>query len=136
MGFSVMNLVRNRDIFGHPITVFYKGEDTYLTLFGGSMSLVTKVLTLVLFLQAIQEIIHMKQPMVNSFENFLDLGAREEIGPISLKDSGTTIAIFLNGWETYDVSTGASMKEYWKQPMPSRFGRFTAFLINATEKLT
>ena len=43
--------------------------------------------------KAIQEIIHMEQPIVNTFENFLTLEARDEIGPISLKDSGTIIAV-------------------------------------------
>ena len=133
---SVLNLVRNRDIFGHPITVFYKGEDAYSTFFGGMMSLVVKVLTFVLFLQAIQEIIHMEQPMVNTFENILTLEAREEIGPISLKDSGTIIAVLLMDWQTYDVSTGASMKKYKKVPMPSKFGRFIAYLNNADSEHT
>ena len=57
------------------------------------ITLVAKVLTLVLILQVIQEIINMEQPIVNSWENHLDLGAREQIGSINLKDRGAIIAI-------------------------------------------
>ena len=93
MRFSLTALLRNRDAFGHPIGVYFNGEDSYQTLLGGFMTLVAQILTFVLITQAIQEIIGMEEPVVTMYENFLDADARDEIGPVSLKDSGTIIAV-------------------------------------------
>ena len=46
------------------------------------MTLVAQVLTFVLITQAIQEIVGMEEPAVTTYENFLDVDARDEIGPI------------------------------------------------------
>ena len=45
--------------------------------------------------QAIQEIIQMKEPAINSYETFLDVEARDDIGAVSLKEKGTVIAFLL-----------------------------------------
>ena len=34
------DIVKNRDIYGHPITLNYKGDDTYKTCVGGTLSMV------------------------------------------------------------------------------------------------
>jgi len=34
------NLIRRQDIYGHPVTLNYKGEDTYKTCPGGCLSII------------------------------------------------------------------------------------------------
>ena len=93
MRFLFTNLLRSRDAYGHPIGVFYKGDDAYQTLLGGVLTLAAQILTFVLVTQAIQEIIQMEEPTINSYETFIDVDAREEIGAVSLKEKGFVIAI-------------------------------------------
>ena len=56
------------------------------------MTLATQILTFVLVTYAIQEIMQMEEPIVNSFKTFLDVEACEEIGSVSLKEKGFVIA--------------------------------------------
>lgn len=37
---SMICFVRNRDIYGHPVTLNYRGDDTYKTCIGGTLSMV------------------------------------------------------------------------------------------------
>ena len=43
----------------------------------------------------------MEEPVVNSYENALDVAAREEIGAINLKEYGTTIAFQILSYSLY-----------------------------------
>ena len=36
---TVTDFVKSRDIYGHPITLNYQGDDTYKTFIGGCISL-------------------------------------------------------------------------------------------------
>ena len=62
------------------------------------MTLVAQILTFVLVTKAIQEIIQMEEPAVNSYETFLDIEAREEIGAVNMKDKGFVIAFQVYKW--------------------------------------
>ena len=44
---SLMKFLVNRDIFGQPISVLYKGSDTYKTKLGAICTILTSVLVLV-----------------------------------------------------------------------------------------
>ena len=47
----------------------------------------------------------MNEPAVNSYEIFLDVDAREEIGTVNLKEKGTIIGFYVQEWEAYNKST-------------------------------
>ena len=94
------------------------------------MTFVAQILTFVLITQAIQEIISMKEPAVTTYENFLDVDTREEIGAISLKDSGTIIAIELTHWDISDegnLNDEETREHFIGIPMPSKYGRVAAY---------
>ena len=54
--------LRNRDSFGHSITLVYKGRDTYNSVVGGILTLLVQALTLVMVIQAVQELFLMQDP--------------------------------------------------------------------------
>ena len=131
MRFFFTNLLRNRDAYGHPIGVFYKGDDAYQTLLGGVLTLAAQILTFVLLIQAIQEIIQMQEPAINSYETFLDAEARDEIGAVNLKEKGTVIAIMLHEWTELKKSTNVKTKK--EGQIPPQYGRLAAFSDNNDE---
>ena len=48
--------LRNRDFFGHSFNLVYKKRDTYDSVIGGILTLLVQVLTLILVIQALQEL--------------------------------------------------------------------------------
>ena len=46
MNFSLRRIVRSLDDFGHPITLTYKGEETYQSCLGGIVTLVVIAFTI------------------------------------------------------------------------------------------
>ena len=50
------------DIFGHPITVFYKGEDTYKTKLGTLCTLMVWTLTFMFLQQSLASLLDMEDP--------------------------------------------------------------------------
>ena len=69
----------------------------------------------------------MKAPKVNTYETFLDVEARKEIGAVNLEEKGTVKAFMLLSWTARNVSTGEeSFNEY--TPILSQYGRVAAFL--------
>ena len=85
------------------------------------MTLVAQVLAFVLIAQAIQEIVGMEEPAVTTYENFLDVDARDEIGPIQLNDTETIIA-FETQWSANIPSDGLSY-EKMREPIRNSIGR-------------
>ena len=67
MKFSISNLVRSIDLFGHPIKVNYKGKHEYSSLLGGLISILAYSLTLVLIYRAAEEIFMMEDPELTEF---------------------------------------------------------------------
>ena len=128
MRFFFTSLLRNRDAYGHPISVFYKGDDAYQTLLGGVMTLTAQILTFVLLTQAIQEMIQMEQPTINSYETVTDVDARLERGAVNLKEKGFVIAIYPY-WSMKNKTTNEVTWNSGGQ-IPPEFGRFGAFSNN------
>ena len=64
---SLSKLLKSIDSFGHPIQVNYNGEETYKSLVGGVLSLLSLALTLVLVLKAVNEIVAMEEPTLTEF---------------------------------------------------------------------
>ena len=63
------------------------------------MTLVAQILTFVLVIQAIQEVIQMQEPAINTYETSIDVEERDEIGAVSLKEKGLVIAFKVNNWQ-------------------------------------
>lgn len=107
MGFSIRNLVRNRDALGHPIGVFYKGSDKYQTVPGGCCSMAVMTLVLVMFVISIAEVFMMEEPMITSYEHPLSKNDRQELGDVSLSDYNTVIGF--NFWVVNPVGDWTPM---------------------------
>ena len=54
MSFSLRRILRSLDDFGHPITLTYKGEETYQSCLGGIITLVVSAFTLAMAAVKIQ----------------------------------------------------------------------------------
>ena len=67
----------------------------------------------------------MEEPTVNSYETFIDVEARDEIGAVNFKEKGTTIAFQLVYWSARNVSSGEKTNHY--TPIPPHYGHVGAF---------
>ena len=53
----VTKLIERQDIFGHPVSLTYKGQQTYQSVLGGMVSLVGKLIILVYFLTQVNTVL-------------------------------------------------------------------------------
>ena len=88
--------LRNRDLFGHAITLEYKGSDTYNSVIGGILTILVQVLTLVMVIQAVQELMLMQDPQIINYSK--DVNTQEEISeliPLNFGDYDYVIAFIV-----------------------------------------
>ena len=88
MKFSLLRFLRNRDSYGHPIHLFYKGDESYQTYLGAFLTFLAQILTFVLFIGVVTEIIEMKEPIVSSFERPMLTSERNDLGPSAYQSTG------------------------------------------------
>ena len=74
----------------------------------------------------------MEEPTVNSYETFLYIEARDEIGTVNLKEKGAVIAFEVMSWKALNASSGEETLNI-KTPIPSQYGRVAAFASNNGE---
>ena len=91
MGFGTF--LRNRDSFGHPVTVGYKGSDTYSTNIGGILSLLVKGFTAALVFMSLQELVLMEDPQIRNYTRPLSKKGREELIPVKFSEYDYILAV-------------------------------------------
>ena len=72
----VTKLIERQDIFGHPVSLTYKGQQTYQSVLGGMVSLVGKLLILVYFFTQVNTVLSRGNMSINyslKQKNLLDL---------------------------------------------------------------
>ena len=62
MKFSLYKLIQGRDAFGHGLTLYYKGEEKHQSIQGGIATILVQVFTLILLVQALEEVYMMQEP--------------------------------------------------------------------------
>ena len=82
MKFSLLGFLRSLDEFGYPMSLTYKGLFTYQTLIGGILSIVMQVLVGVMIVNAAIEVYNVDKPTITSFERFIPLTDRQQLGPL------------------------------------------------------
>ena len=95
-------LLRHLDVFGHRVSLNYKGNETYTTVLGGVLSIIVYGLTLILAIRAMQEILMMDEPSLTEYEKPLSLSDRAELGPIRGNDYEFIFALII---EIEDLAT-------------------------------
>ena len=85
--------LRNRDAFGHPMHVMYKGQETYSSIIGGLCTLLKTVMTGVLVIMAILELVMMKEPKIIIFTKPLTRPERAELAPFHFNDYDYVLAV-------------------------------------------
>ena len=101
MKFSFLRLITGRDSFGHPINLFYKGEETHQSLLGGIITILIQATTLILLFSSIMEVFEMEEPQVTSYERPIFPDEREERGVFDLNELGFVIA-----FDTHIIESG------------------------------
>lgn len=71
----------------------------------------------------------MEEPTVTTYDSFMDVDARKEIGKVNLQDKGMVIAIRFNGWYAFNPRTKKRAGGGWDR-LPPQFGRLEAFSLN------
>ena len=65
MRLKLLKLLRRQDDLGHPISLTYKGDETYQTVFGGFLTLAVQLITMVLIITAAIEVLSMNEPQIS-----------------------------------------------------------------------
>ena len=122
MKFSILSLLRSLDEFGHPMSLTYKGDFTYQTLIGGVLSIIMQVLVAIMIINAVIEVYNVDEPTITSFERFISLEDRIELGAFRFDDYDYVMAfrveIEIDGETIYElpqeVGHFTSNVLYWK----------------------
>ena len=84
MGFLKFFLAR--DMLGHPITINYKGEDTYKTNIGAFLSIGVQVMVLIFLAMKVIALIEMSDPNILIQDRPIYKEEVNDFGHISLDD--------------------------------------------------
>ena len=98
--FGISKALKSVDMYGHPINVNYRGENSYKTSYGGLLSLLTYFLTIIMVVRATEELVLMKDPSVKVDQKPLSYADREELAPMNVADYDNFI--FVLGVEIKD----------------------------------
>ena len=115
MKFSLRKCVRGADAFGHQIKVNYRGEETYNSAFGGTITLAVYVLTLILVSKSVQEIFLMEDPVLAAFTKPFTLEERADLVPVLHEDYDIVVGL------SVEVKVLATQK---KVSIPPEIGRW------------
>ena len=61
---SFTDFLKGQDVFGHPITINYRGEDAYSTAWGAFLTIVQKVFILVIAVMGVLDLLAHKDPNI------------------------------------------------------------------------
>ena len=73
----------NRDNLGHPITVNYKGSDTYQTKLGGFFTIGIRAMMLIYLLITVIALVSMSDPTIITYSRRLYKEEVEDMGAIN-----------------------------------------------------
>ena len=90
-----IRFLRNRDSFGHSVKLGYKGNDKYYSAIGGILTLFVQVLSLVMVIQAIDELYVMRDPLITNYAQPLTKEQRSQLIPMKFDDYGYVLAFKL-----------------------------------------
>ena len=120
--FALAKFLKDCDVFGHPISVYYKGEETYPSVLGGVLTVAVQILTLILVLISVKEIWLMEDPTITQYAKPITMQNRKEIGDVNFADYGQhgyVIAIAAQVQGTYNGRNYTTL--------PPEVGRLAAF---------
>ena len=78
----ISSFLTNRDNLGHPITVNYKGSDTYQTKLGGFFTIGIRAMMLIYLLITVIELVSMSDPNIVSYSRRLYKEEVEDMGTV------------------------------------------------------
>ena len=61
---SFSDFLKGQDVFGHPVTINYRGEDAYNTAWGAFLTIVQKVFILVIAVMGVLDLLAYKDPNI------------------------------------------------------------------------
>ena len=85
--------LHNRDVFGEPIHVAYKGHETYRTTPGSLLTLLMQVMTVIYLAIKVSEVIHLSDPQIVNYKQPLTKEDKRDVIPIELGDKGYVVAV-------------------------------------------
>ena len=86
MKIKFLKTLRSLDDFGHPMSLTYKGEETFQTSFGSLLSIAVRILTLIMAMNAAIEVVMMYEPKITSLARPLSESDRNEMGELNFAD--------------------------------------------------
>lgn len=72
MKFSLIGWVKGKDGFGQPVTVNFKGNDSHQTTFGGLLTIIVKVMTILMTVTKVTELMEMNDPQLTESSNIMN----------------------------------------------------------------
>ena len=65
---SVGAFVKKQDRFGQPVTINYRGDDTFRTTWGATLSLAQKILILILTVRGVLDLFSHQDPNITQYK--------------------------------------------------------------------
>jgi hypothetical protein len=69
---KILNKIKTIDLFGKPISLNYKGQDTYQTKLGAFFSLVFMILMAVIGIGRFDKLIKLKNPNIIQYAKWIE----------------------------------------------------------------
>ena len=80
------SFLMSRDVLGHPLSVNYKGSDTFQTKLGAFISICVKALVLTQLILKLLDTVNMSDPSILAYERPIYQDELDDLGVVNLKE--------------------------------------------------
>ena len=80
------SFLMSRDVLGHPLSVNYKGSDTFQTKLGAFISISVQALVLTQLILKLLDLIEMNDPSILAYERPIYQDELDDLGVVNLKE--------------------------------------------------
>ena len=89
------SFLMSRDVLGHPLSVNYKGSDTFQTKLGAFISIGVQMAVLAQLVLKSLDMFNMSDPSILAYQRPIYQAELDDLGDVNLKEYGMHIGIFL-----------------------------------------
>lgn len=85
---AIGGFLKGLDSFGYPISVNYKGEESYNSVLGGIFSVIVLCFTMIQVVMAVKELYLMEDPELAEYRQPITVTDREDLLPFDFDSYG------------------------------------------------
>ena len=93
---SLSSFLMSRDVLGHPLSVNYKGSDTFPTKLGAFISMAVHFLVLAQLGLKLLELVNMSDPSILAYDRPIYDDELDDIGSIYLEEYSMHVGLYIS----------------------------------------